>query len=135
MATGNTSQEFSTIIGADAKFKGELQFEGGVRVDGEFEGSITTPGKVLISQSGKMKATIEAGSITVDGTVEGNLNAKDRIELNATCRLTGDIKAAKMHVKEGATFVGCCEVGGNLPKSTQSDAHKRTLADAASGKK
>lgn len=135
MATASSSQEFSTVIGADAKFKGELQFEGGVRVDGEFEGSITTAGRVLISQSGRMKATIQAGSITVDGTVEGNLTAKDRIELNATCKLTGDIKASKMNVKEGATFVGCCEVGGSLPKGTQADATKRAIADAAAGKK
>ena len=52
MATANP-QEFSTVIGADAKFKGELAFEGGVRVDGEFEGGIKTPGKVLVSQNGK----------------------------------------------------------------------------------
>ncbi|MDJ0976535.1 MAG: polymer-forming cytoskeletal protein [Planctomycetota bacterium] len=135
MATANSSQEFSTVIGADAKFKGELQFEGGVRIDGSFDGAIKTPGKVLISQKGQMKGEIDAGSTTVEGTVDGNLTAKDRIELNASCKLTGDIKASKLLVKEGAVFVGRCEVGGSLPPKTQKDTNVRAIADAAAGKK
>lgn len=135
MATGSNPQEFSTVIGSDAKFKGELAFEGGVRIDGQFEGSIKTPGKVLVSQKGSMKAEIEAGNITVEGKVEGNLNAQDRIELNASCKLNGDIKATKLVVKEGATFVGRCEVGGSLPRGTPKDANKQAIADAAAGKK
>ncbi len=135
MATGSNPQEFSTVIGADAKFKGELAFEGGVRVDGTFEGSIKTPGKVLISQKGTMKAEIEAGSITVEGNVQGNLNAQDRVELNASCKLNGDIKASKLIVKEGAVFVGRCEVGGTLPKGAGGSPAKQAIADAAAGKK
>ena len=135
MATANP-QEFSTVIGADAKFKGELAFEGGVRVDGEFEGGIKTPGKVLVSQNGKMKAEIEAGTITVEGTVEGNLVAQSKVELNASCKLNGDVKASKLSVKEGAVFVGRCEVGGTVGKGkTQQAQNLRQIADAGTGKK
>lgn len=135
MATGSNPAEFSTVIGADAKFKGELAFEGGVRIDGAFEGSIKTPGKVLVSQKGSTKAEIEAGNITVEGKVEGNLQAQDRIELNASCKLNGDIKAATLVVKEGAVFVGRCEVGGSLPKTAGASPAKQAIADAAAGKK
>ena len=36
MSEGN--QEFPTIIGPDASFKGELSFEKGLRLQGKFEG-------------------------------------------------------------------------------------------------
>jgi len=74
------NNDFSTVIGPDARFKGELEFDGSVRVDGTFEGSIKTSGSVMISKTGKMSATINAGKITVDGNVEGNLEAADRVE-------------------------------------------------------
>lgn len=105
------ADEFATIIGADAQFKGELTFQGGVRIDGLFEGSVTTPGKILVSREGRLKAEVKAGSLVVEGQIEGNATVKDRVELRATGTLKGDLKAAKLNVVEGATFVGRCEVG------------------------
>ena len=79
MADGN--QEFPTILGPDARFKGELTFEKGMRVMGHFEGKINTPGRVHIAKEAKMQADVEAGGIVVEGEVQGNLSAGDRIEL------------------------------------------------------
>ena len=50
--TGN--QEFPTVLGPDAKFKGELSFEKGMRVMGQFEGKITTPGRIHIAKEAKI---------------------------------------------------------------------------------
>jgi len=41
---GGTQGDFTTVIGPDAVFKGELSFEKGVRVDGKIEGKIATKG-------------------------------------------------------------------------------------------
>jgi cytoskeletal protein CcmA (bactofilin family) len=38
------SQEFGTILGADANFKGELHFDSAAKVLGRFEGSIVSKG-------------------------------------------------------------------------------------------
>jgi cytoskeletal protein CcmA (bactofilin family) len=120
--------EFATVIGPDAQFKGELSFQGGVRIDGQFEGSITTAGKVFASKSGRLKAEVRAGSLAVEGTIDGNVVAEDRCELRASCTLRGDLKAAKLLVVEGATFVGRCEVG---PAASQAAPPKPTAADVA----
>ena len=112
-----SSEEFATIIGADAQFKGELSFQGGVRIDGLFEGAITTPGKVLVSREGRLKAEVKAGTLVVEGQIDGNVVVKDRAELRATCQLRGDLKAAKLNVVEGATFIGRCEVGAGVPSA------------------
>ena len=106
----------TTVIGADAKFKGELSFTKGVRVDGMVEGRITTKGLLSISQGGKVKAEVEAGNIIVDGEVNGNLKATDRIQLRKSGRLKGDLRAAKLLVEEGASFIGQCHVGPDMPQ-------------------
>jgi cytoskeletal protein CcmA (bactofilin family) len=134
VADPSKSDQFPTVIGADAKFKGELSFQGSVKIDGSFEGSIQTPGTVYVSQTGKVKAEVQAGNVSVDGNVEGNLNSEGSVQLNASCKLRGDLKAAKLTVKEGATWSGRCEVGPGAGKGV-SNPPLRQVADAASGKK
>ncbi|MGQ0612827.1 MAG: bactofilin family protein [Planctomycetaceae bacterium] len=109
--SGTPSGEATTIIGADAAFKGELTFEKGVRVDGRLEGKIVSKGQLTISQGGKLQAEVQALGIVVEGEVVGNLHASDRIELRKTAQLRGDLRATKLLVAEGASFVGQCHVG------------------------
>ena len=87
MADGN--QEFPTVLGPDAIFKGELTFEKGMRLQGRFEGKINSPGRLHIAKEAKMGADVDAGSIIVEGEVEGNLAASDRIELKSSGALQG----------------------------------------------
>ncbi|MCZ6786810.1 MAG: polymer-forming cytoskeletal protein [Planctomycetota bacterium] len=129
--TSGAAGESATVIGADAKFKGELSFTKGVRVDGVVEGRITAKGLLTISQGGKLKAEVEAGNIIVDGEVTGNLKAVDRIQLRKSGRLRGDLRAAKLLVEEGASFVGNCHVGPDLPSTTDPTAVNRMTGKEA----
>ena len=110
------NQEFPTILGPDASFKGELSFEKGMRLQGRFEGKINSPGRLHIAKEAKMSADVDAGSIIVEGEVEGNLAANDRIELKASARYKGDLTASKLVVEEGAAFVGHVSVGPDSVK-------------------
>src|SRR5690349_18465549 len=125
------NQEFPTVIGPDASFKGELSFEKGMRLQGKFEGKINTGGRLHIAREAKMQADVEAASIIVEGDVRGNLTAADRIELKQSARYEGDLSAAKLVVDEGAIFSGHVTVGpdavkggaprpGGIPKVTTS---------------
>jgi cytoskeletal protein CcmA (bactofilin family) len=111
MADAAAGQEFPTILGPDANFKGELSFEKGMRLMGRFEGKISTPGRVHIAKEAKMSADVEAGAIIVEGEVQGNLMANDRIELKQSARYEGDLRASKLVVDEGAIFNGHVSVG------------------------
>lgn len=103
--------EFPTIIGPDASFKGELTFEKGLRLQGKFEGRISTQGRLHIAKEAKMQADVEAGAIIVEGEVKGNLNASDRVELKNTARYEGDLTASKLVVDEGASLIGHVQIG------------------------
>ena len=119
-------QEFPTVIGPDASFKGELSFEKGLRLQGKFEGKITSTGKLHIAREAKIQADVEAGAIIVEGEVKGNLSASDRIELKASARYEGDLHASKLVVDEGAVFNGHVTVGPDTAKGRPPTTQKPT---------
>jgi len=114
MADTGKPGDYSTIIGADATFKGELAFEGGVRIDGKLEGKIQTKGRLQVSKEGKLQADVEAGNIAVEGHVHGNMTAAERIEVRESAKITGDIVASRLVVAEGASLSGQVNIGNGV---------------------
>jgi cytoskeletal protein CcmA (bactofilin family) len=134
MADTTSSTEFSTILGPDVVFKGELSFEKGLKLQGRLEGKINTAGKLHVSKEAKLSADVDAGSITVEGDVKGNLNASDRIELKATARYEGDLRTSKLVVDEGAIFSGHVSVGPESNKASKpTTKNLNTTATTAGG--
>ena len=117
MAASN--EDFTTIIGKDANFKGELSFEGGAKVLGKFEGSISSKGKLLIADGSKCKATVAAKEVAVEGRIEGNVEAGDRVEILGNGVITGDVVAARMNMSEGASLNGYCRIGVTTGENTK----------------
>ena len=115
MAEGG-NQEFPTVLGPDANFKGELTFEKGMRLMGRLEGKVSTPGRIQVTKEAKLHADVEAGGIIIEGEVQGNLSASDRIELKNSARYEGDLRSAKLVVEEGAAFNGHVTVGPDAVK-------------------
>jgi cytoskeletal protein CcmA (bactofilin family) len=109
-------QDVQTVLGPDSNFKGELNFDKGIRIHGKFEGKITSAGRVHVAKEAKMQAEIEAGSIVVEGEVHGQLTAADRLELKASARYEGDMRASRLTVEEGAVFSGHVSVGPEAVK-------------------
>lgn len=111
MADTDANGEYPTILGADARFKGELEFDKGVRLLGTFDGSIKSKGRLHVAPGAKLNAEVNAADVQVEGEVRGNLTASGRVHLKSTARLEGDLKTARLEVTEGAVFIGRCEVG------------------------
>jgi cytoskeletal protein CcmA (bactofilin family) len=110
-------QDYPTILGADASFKGELSFEKGLKLHGKLEGKITSTGRLHVAKEARLQADVEAGSIIVEGEVHGNLTATDKIELKSSTRFEGDLTASKLVVDEGAAFKGHVTVGPEAVKN------------------
>jgi cytoskeletal protein CcmA (bactofilin family) len=117
MADAPNAQDFPTVIGPDAAFKGEMTFEKGLRLQGRFEGRITTTGRLHVAKEARMQADVESGGITIEGEVKGALIASDRIDMRATARYEGDLRASKLTVEEGAAFSGHVTVGPDAVKN------------------
>ncbi len=113
--------EYPTVLGADAVFKGQLSFEKGVRLLGKFEGEIDSGGQLLIAGGASLDGNVKAETIRIDGNVKGNLDAKAKIQLSESARVEGDVQAARLEVAEGAVLVGRCMVGVNGHAAKPSD--------------
>jgi len=100
-----------TVIGRGTTIKGEVDFENGARILGVFEGKIRSQGEVQIGDTADCRAEIDAQRVVVEGTLQGDIVAHDRLRITKTAHLTGDIRAPKLVVEEGASFVGNVRVG------------------------
>ena len=101
------------VLNTDVEIKGNLKFSGELTFDGKLEGEIQTDGLLNLGDSAMINGTINAQSVVVRGKINGNINAKEKIEIKAKTELFGDIRAAKLVIEEGVTFVGKTEVNPN----------------------
>ncbi len=123
--------EYPTVIGPDAVFKGELTFEKGVRLLGQFDGQIETKGNVLVAEGAKLKGEVKAGGVRLDGEMLGNLEASGKVHLAASAKLEGDLRSARLEVEDGATFVGKIMVGPQAGKSGPQPAPQRSSSGSS----
>jgi cytoskeletal protein CcmA (bactofilin family) len=100
------SDRIENVIGPTATFIGELKCDGGVRIDGVFQGTLETMGNVIIGETAKVAADIVGRNISISGAVKGNINAMGRLEILATGLLWGDIEVASFLIDEGGVFSG-----------------------------
>ncbi len=94
-----------TVIGPNAHFRGDIMSEGGVRVDGIFEGNIETTGNLVIGESAKVIANIDANNVSISGAVKGDI-AGNRVEILETGRVWGDMTVNSLLLNEGAYLRG-----------------------------
>ncbi|HXC34349.1 MAG TPA: polymer-forming cytoskeletal protein [Candidatus Acidoferrales bacterium] len=101
------------VLGSDVEIKGNIKFTGELTLDGKLEGEVHTDGTLNLGDGAVVNGNINAQTVVVRGKVNGNINAKDKIEIKAKAELFGDIRAAKLAIEEGVTFVGKTEVNPN----------------------
>lgn len=120
-------ETIDTLIGAGSILQGDLEFTGGLRVDGHIKGHVSAQdssnGTLVLSESGVIEGDVNVPHVVINGTVKGNIASTGHVELQAQARISGDIhyKAVEM------------ELGAVLNGSLVSDASSPVYDVAASG--
>jgi cytoskeletal protein CcmA (bactofilin family) len=96
---------FETVLGANSTLRGDLKSQANIRLDGTFEGNLEIEGNVLVGETGKITADINAKNVVIAGAVRGNVNG-NKVQLLRTSRVWGDISAAAITTEEGAFIDG-----------------------------
>jgi len=78
------------LLGRGARFEGKLTFEGTVRIDATFIGSIVTNDVLVVGEAARIDADITCGTIIVHGEVNGNIQAKTGVEIHRSGKVRGD---------------------------------------------
>ncbi len=116
--TTNNNPASKNTLNSDVEVKGTLKFSGELTFDGKLEGDINSEGTLNLGDNAVVKGTIDVGSVVVRGKITGNVIAKDKIDIKAKTELFGDVRAAKLVIEEGVTFVGKSEVNPNKVSAT-----------------
>ncbi|MBE3580135.1 MAG: polymer-forming cytoskeletal protein [Thermoanaerobacteraceae bacterium] len=106
----NENAPVNTIIGRSTRIKGSLVSEESLRVDGSFEGEITTAGDIIVGATGEVEATVTARNCCVVGKLRGKAEITNRMEILAKGVVEGDIQVGELAVEKGAVFCGNCTV-------------------------
>lgn len=100
--------EYEVIIGKNTVLNGNININGGTRIDGTVDGTVAVDSDLFIGETGVIRATVYAQNATISGAVTGNICCKGRLELTSKARVTGDIKCGVLVIAEGAVFRGKC---------------------------
>jgi|SRR6266853_2263455 len=104
------------ILSSDVEIKGSIKFQKELLIDGKVDGDINSDGVLTIGENADIRGEIKTKSIAVYGKVHGNITVTERCELKSKSVLQGDLKAARLIIEEGATFIGKSEVTtGTVP--------------------
>lgn len=116
----DTSKGTETIIAADVEITGTIKTTGSIQFNGTLEGDLHCEGATTIGKNATVKGNLFVDSVSLEGAVTGNITAKDRIQMLATARVHGDIKAKRLTVEDGVTFIGRSEVNPSGSSATGS---------------
>jgi cytoskeletal protein CcmA (bactofilin family) len=108
--------DLNALLGRGSEFEGKLTFEGTVRIDGKFTGTIVTNDVLVVGEGAKVNAEISCGTIVVHGEINGNVKAKNAVELHHPARMKGNVETPSLMVEKGVLFEGSSKMEG-LDKS------------------
>jgi cytoskeletal protein CcmA (bactofilin family) len=98
-------------------FSGELKFDEGFRIDGRFEGKITSSSELVIGETAEVDAEINVGKLSVNGSLKGTVTVTERVELHPKAKVLADVTTPALSIDDGAFFQGSCKMGHEAPSN------------------
>ena len=121
--------DFDTLVGEKTKISGDIEFTGGLHIDGRIEGTIKSKdldsGLLVISEKGVVEGEIHVPSVVIDGRLKGDVVASQKIELRKNAIVDGDVRYGSIQMEMGA------QVNGTLTSDKESG--RKSTAPVADG--
>ena len=99
-----------TLIGKGVRVEGDIDFLGGMHLDGAIAGNVRSnaaPGSTLsVSETGSIEGSVEVPTVILQGQVRGDIHAAERVVLGATARVEGDVYYGVIEMTLGAQIMG-----------------------------
>ena len=116
----------TSLIGQGTEIVGDINFSGGLHVDGRICGNISSSGDekacITVSENGYIEGEIHIPNIIINGTIEGNVYASNHLELANKARVHGNVYYHIIEMAVGA------EVNGNLEHFQEPEKEQAALA-------
>jgi cytoskeletal protein CcmA (bactofilin family) len=107
---GKPQSQIDTLIGANTRIEGNINFSGGLRVDGYIKGNVVAstdrPSILVLSDQATVEGKIQVSHAIINGVVSGAIQASEYVELQAKAKVSGDIVYKAMEIHVGASVEG-----------------------------
>jgi cytoskeletal protein CcmA (bactofilin family) len=104
------STRIDTLLGKTSSLNGDLEFSGGLHLDGRVNGNVkaSSPegGALSVSESGFIEGRVEVTNIVMNGTVNGDMYARERLVLGEKARVNGNVYYGVIEMAPGAVITG-----------------------------
>lgn len=105
-----SNARIDTLVGKSAKVAGDVEFTGGLHLDGRVAGNVRAdndPNATLsVSETGAIDGNVEVPNVVLNGAVRGDILARDRVVLGATARVQGNVHYGVIEMTLGAEIKG-----------------------------
>jgi cytoskeletal protein CcmA (bactofilin family) len=120
----------TAFIDQGSDFEGKLSFRDTVRIDGRFQGEITSENTLIVGESGEIDAKIQSQIVAISGSVDGDIVAAEKIILHKTARVNGNVQTPSLVMEEGAVLNGVIKMtsGSGPLKAIDGGAPKAPVA-------
>ena len=99
-----------SLIGVGTRIEGNVNFAGGLRVDGEIVGNVTAvsdqPSTLVVSEQARIEGEIRVSHLVVNGEISGPVYAAEFLELQSRSRVKGDVHYSTLEMHLGAVVDG-----------------------------
>ncbi len=99
-----------SLIGPNTQIEGNINFSGGLRVDGHIRGNTIATGDthstLVLSEQGNIEGKIQVSNVVINGTVSGPIYADEYLELQAKAKVFRDVYYGSMEIQLGAAVEG-----------------------------
>ena len=99
-----------SLIGIGTSIVGDITFSGGLRIDGEVKGNVSShdgqPATLVVSEHARIEGNVSVSHAVVNGVIAGPIRAVEFLELQAKARVTGDVEYTNIEIHLGAIVQG-----------------------------
>ena len=107
---GPAQSRIDTLIGKAARVHGDVEFQGGLHLDGQVLGSVRSDqsrdSTLSVSESGAIEGDVQVPNVVLNGRVKGDIHAPERVVLGATAQVQGNVYYGVIEMTLGAQIIG-----------------------------
>ncbi len=129
------SKDGATIIAVGTHFKGDIESQASLRIDGEVTGNLICQNKIIVGPTGLIAGNLDGTEIVIMGSVEGEITAKKSLILKGKGRIDGNIFTTMLTIDPESHFNGRCHMDSQVIDMDQGKKEKeikQKMAAAAS---
>ena len=102
--------QIDSLIGVGTTIEGNLNFSGGLRIDGQVNGSVIAaegkPSTLVLSEHACVVGEVNVTHLVINGTINGPVFVSEYLELQGKAKVNGDVHYTTMEIQLGAIVEG-----------------------------